>query len=341
MPISSSTVKRAAADVQFPRWSPAALLFAAIAAAGFPGSQATAEDSILTWIVKSISFDEDGDVIKASALQAPQAGVALMTGQRISTGTGQHMVLVNGRDLIEVEANTTISIGDNDAHTSEANVDVVTGAIHVEVGKRAPGQTFSIGAPYLLATVKGTKFDVSTSGDSSMVSVTEGLVAVSATATGKAIDVAPGKSAVVSRHALGVPTLAPTRASATTGVIGGPDNLDSASANTGGSGAGQSGDGSSKGGDTSGGDGSGGGLGGAVGGAAGAAGDAVGGGADAVGGAVGGAADAVGGAVGGKLGGAVSDVGGAVGGTVSGVGGAVGGVGGALGGALGGLGGKR
>jgi len=329
MPISPSSAYRAAAHGFLPRWFPSALLLVAIAAAGFPGSQATAEDSILTWIVKSIS-DDEGEVIKASTLQVPQAGAALVTGQRISTGTRQHMVLVNGRDLIEVGANTTILIGDGDSHTAEANVDVVTGAIHVEVGKRAPGQTFSIGAPYLLATVKGTKFDVSTSSEASTVSVTEGVVTVSAMATGKSIDVPRGSTATVGRRFAGAPTMAPTPASRTTDMIGDPDNLDSANANTGDSGAGQSGGGGSG---NSGGS-SGGGLGGAVGGAAGAAGDAVGGAADAVGGAVGGAADAVGGAVGGQLGGAVSDVGGAVGG-------AVGGVGGALGGALGGLGGKR
>jgi hypothetical protein len=338
-------------------------------------SSARADDGILTWIVKSISANEDGEVIPAAAMQVPHDGTALAVGQRISTGAGQHMVLVNGRDLVEVWPNTTITIGDNDPATPEANVDLVTGTIHVEVGKRTPGQTFSVGAPYLVATVKGTQFDVSSSSASSIVSVTEGIVAVSSLASRQSVDVTPGKTATVRRGATGAPSLRPTQASSIGGSkteSGRVDSGGNGGSGGGGSGGGGSGGGGS-GGDGSGGGGSGGagsggsnsggsssggstaggsssgstggGLGGAVGGAAGAVGGAVGGTADAVGGAVSGATGAVGGAVGGRLGGAVSDVGDAVGGAVSGVGGAVGGavggIGGKVGGALGGLGKER
>jgi hypothetical protein len=348
----------------------------AIAASGFPGTQVSAEDGILTWIVKSISADEDGDIIQASAMRVPPVGTALATGQLISTGAGQRMVLVNGRDIVEVKANSTVTIGDNDPATAKANVDLVTGVIHVEVGKRTPGQTFSIGAPYLVATVKGTKFDVTTSSEQSAVSVTEGIVAVLAATSGRSVDVTVGNTAVVGRRTTGAPTLAPTRASGTSRPIDFDKNLESAGigdggdnssggsgsggdgnggSGSGGSGSGGSGSGGSgSGGSGSGGSGtgSGGGLGGAVGaagdavgGATGAVGDAVGGAAGAVGDAVGGATGAIGDAIGGSVGGAVGGIGGAVGGAVGGiggaVGGAVGGVGGALGGALGGLGGKR
>jgi uncharacterized membrane protein YgcG len=332
MPISPNTAHRAAGHGFLPRWLSPALLVVAMTVAGAPNGGAHAEDGLLTWIVKSISSDEDGEVIPVSAMQVPQVGSVLATGQRISTGTGQHMVLENGRDLVEIGPNTTVSIGDNDAATADANVDVVTGAIHVEVGKRAPGQTFSIGAPYLVATVKGTKFDVSTSNEASAVSVTEGIVAVSAVASGESIDVAAGNTAIVSHRNPRTPTLAPTPAGGASGVTGFDDNLDSASASTGDSSGNRNSSGGSSGGASSGSGSSG--SGGTVGGAAGAVGDAVGGAAGAVGGAVGGATGAVGGAIGGPVGGAVSGVGGAVGG-------AVGGVGGALGGALGGLGGNH
>ena len=341
MPISPSTARRAASHGFLPRWLSPALLVVAVTVAGAPNVGAHAEDGILTWIVKSLSSDEDGEIIPISAMQVPQVGSALATGQRISTGTGQHMVLENGRDLVEIGPNTTISIGDNNAATAEANVDVVTGAIHVEVGKRAPGQTFSIGAPYLVATVKGTKFEVSTSNEASAVSVKEGVVAVSALASGESVDVTPGNTAIVGHRNPGTPTLAPTPAGGASSVTGFDDNLDSASANTGtgdSGGNGNSSGGSSGGASSgSGSSGSGGAVGdaaGAVGGAAGAVGGAVGGATGAVGDAVSGATGAVGGAIGGPVGGAVSGVGGAVGG-------AVGGVGGALGGALGGLGGNH
>jgi hypothetical protein len=315
------------------RWLCPVLMALAAIAAMLP-RDARAEDGVLTWIVKSISSDEDGDFIPASALHVPQVGEALAAGQQISTAAGQRMVLVNGRDLMEIRPNTTLTLGDNDPATPDPNADLLTGTIHVEVGKRTPGQTFSIGAPYLVATVKGTAFDVSASRDASAVSVTEGIVAVRSALSGASIDVAAGNTAIVARHTLGAPTLVPTPASGAPSSIGPDGDLENAGADGGSSGsnAGGSGSGSS----TSGGSG----LGGAVGGATGAVGDAVGGTAEGVGGAVSGATGALGDAVGGDVGGAVSGVGGAVGDTVGSVGknagDAVNGVGGAAGGLLGG-----
>ena len=345
MRTSPRPANRAAVYRFWRRWLGPAVLVAAVSAAG----GAHAEDSVLTWIVKSISYNEDGDIIQASTMQVPREGTALVTGQRISTGASQTMVLVNGRDLVEIGANSTVSIGDNDASTPKANVDLVNGTIHVEVGKRAPGNTFSIDAPYLVATVKGTQFNVISSIEQTSVSVTEGVVAVSADASGASVDVTIGNTAVVRRNA-DKPMLAPTRASSAPNTIEVNEDIESASTDDGSSGGGSNSDGSNSGGSNSGGSNSGssnsgsggsnsgsGGIGGAVGDATGAVGGAVGGAADAVGDAVGGVTGAVGDAVGGPVGDAVSGVGGAVGGAVSGVGGAVGGAVGGLGGAVGGL----
>jgi hypothetical protein len=338
------------------RWLGPAVLAAAVSAAG----GAHADDSVLTWIVKSISSDEDGELIQASAMRVPQVGTALVTGQQIATGAGQHMVLVNGRDLVEIRPNSTIMIGDDDPSTAGGNVDLVNGTIHVEVGKRAAGKTFSIDAPYLVATVKGTQFDVSSSSEQTSVSVTEGVVGVSSDTSGASVDVTVGNTAVVGRHNADKPRLSPTNAGSTPGTIeteksetasaddggraggsksGGSGGSDSGGSGSGGSGSGGSNSGSSdSGGSDSGSSSSGsGGLGGAVGDATGAVGGAVGDAAGAVGDAVGGATGALGGAVGGPVGGAVSGLGGALGGAVGGVGGAVGGAVGGLGGAVGGL----
>lgn len=313
---SSRPANRAAAYQFWRRWLGPAVLAAAVSAAG----GAHAQDGVLTWIVESISSDEDGDIIQASAMQVPQVGTALVTGQRISTGAGERIVLVNGRDLVEIRPNSTVSIGDDDAATPGANVDLVNGTIHVEVGKRAPGKIFAIDAPYLVATVKGTRFDVSASSEQASVSVTEGVVAVSADASGASVDVTVGNTAVVRRNA-DRPVVAPTPASSAPGMIDIDQAIENASVDDGGDG---SDSGSNSGGSNSGGSNSG--AGGAVGDAAGAVGGAVGDAADGVGGAVSGATGAVGGAVGGPVGDAVSGVGGAVGGAVSGAGGAVGGL---------------
>lgn len=329
---SPRNTDRAAIFRSWRRWLGPAVLAAAVSAAG----GAHAEDSVLTWIVKAISYDEDGEIIHASAMRVPQEGTPLVAGQQISTGAGQRMVLVNGRDLVEVKANSTVTIGDDDASTATANVGLVSGAIHVEVGKRAPGKSFSIDAPYLVATVKGTQFDVISSSVQSSVSVTEGVVAVSADTSGQTVTVTVGNTAIVRRGA-DKPTLSSTKASATPSGVSVDEALESASSDD----SSNSGGGSSPGGSSSG---SGGGVGGAVGdagravgGATGAVGDAVGGATGAVGEAVGDTTGALGGAIGGPVGGAVSGVGGAVGGAVSGVGGAVGGAVGGLGGAVGGL----
>jgi hypothetical protein len=374
MPTSQNSAIRATAHEVLPRWLGPVLLAVAVTAAGTPTTRAHAEDSLLTWIVKSIS-DDHGEVIQASTLQVPQEGTPLATGQQISTKAGQHMVLVNGRDLVEVSPNSTVTIGDDDAMTPEANVNIVSGTIHVEVGKRQPGQSFSVGAPYLVATVKGTQFDVNSSSAGSSVTVTEGVVAVTSIASQGVVDVTPGNTAIVNRRTTGAPSVVPTPASGSGGIFAPDGSMDSASANTGsgddgssgsgsggGSGGGNSsggtsgGSGGGSGGGTEGGSesggsgsgsgtgsGSGGGLGDAVGGATGAVGGAIGGATGAVGGAVGGAADAAGGAVSGAADAVGGAIGGSLGDTVSGageaVGGAVSGVGGAVGGAVGGLGG--
>ncbi|HKP26679.1 MAG TPA: FecR domain-containing protein, partial [Dongiaceae bacterium] len=232
------------------RWLGPAVLAAAVSAAG----GAHADDGVLTWIVKSISSDDDGDVIPVSAMQVPQVGTRLVTGQRISTGAGQHMVLVHGRDLVEIKANSTVTIGDDDLSTLDANVQLINGTIHVEVGKRAPGTTFSIDAPYLIATVKGTQFDVSSSSAQSAVTVTEGVVAVSADTSGASVDVTIGKTAIVRRGA-DRPTMAATKASGTPSTIEVDKNVESASTDDAG---GSKSDGSNSGGSNSGGSNSGG-----------------------------------------------------------------------------------
>jgi hypothetical protein len=333
------------------------LVFGAVAGT----SPASSEESLLTWIVQSVSTDEEGGMIQAG-LGTPHAGAELAEGQLVSTGPGETMVLSNGRDLVTLNPGTRVEIGDHDSATPEANLELKSGTVHVKAGKRQAGQTFSVEAPYLVATVKGTQFDVSTGGDVSAVSVTEGRVGVSATAGGGGVDVTPGKSARVAAGAVGAPDLMETPAGGIIDVLGettqtasnigggvspGSDPLGGDGADSDGSGDGSGGDTGGSGpsggdtdGDTSGS--STGSVGGAVSGTTGAVGGAVSGATDAVGGAISDTTGAVGDAVGGDLGDAVSDVGGAVGGAVSGVGGAVGGALGGLGGAAGGLlGGKK
>src|SRR5512145_1953932 len=72
------------------------------------------------------------------------------------------------------------------------------GTVHVKGGKRAPGRTFSVETRFLVATVKGTEFDVTADDDAAAVSVSEGTVAVQSAGGNRAVDVTPGRTAVAS-----------------------------------------------------------------------------------------------------------------------------------------------
>src|SRR5688572_12346868 len=136
------------------------LAITATAANWIPTAAGQADEGILTWIVQSISSAEENDIVQASAMQMPAPGQRLVTGQQISTGASETMVLMNGRDLVTIGPKSIITVGDNDAATPLGIIGLNSGMVHVEVGKRKAGQTFSVDAPYLVATVKGTKFDV-------------------------------------------------------------------------------------------------------------------------------------------------------------------------------------
>lgn len=197
-----------------PLW-PVLLIVGAFAA----GSPAQSEDGFLNWIVKSVTADEEGALIEAS-LGTPQAGDTLTQGQRISTGPDQQMVLTNGRDLVTLNPGTSVEIGDNDSTTDEANLELKSGTVHVKAGKRTPGHTFSVETAYLVATVKGTQFDVSTSSETSAVSVAEGVVGVQATTTHQEIDVTPGRTAIVDRLTTDAPRLIDSPVGGAATVVG-------------------------------------------------------------------------------------------------------------------------
>ncbi|HWA48708.1 MAG TPA: FecR family protein, partial [Dongiaceae bacterium] len=202
-----------------------------VAGAFAAGSPAQSEDGFLNWIVRSVTTDEEGALIEAS-LSTPQAGATLVQGQRISTGPGQQMVLTNGRDLVTLNPGTSVEIGDNDSTTPRANLELESGTVHVKAGKRTPGHTFSVETAYLVATVKGTQFDVSTSDDTSAVSVTEGIVGVQATATRQGVDVTPGKTAIVDRLTQDLPNLIDSPAGGAASVVD-DDSTETASAEDG------------------------------------------------------------------------------------------------------------
>jgi ferric-dicitrate binding protein FerR (iron transport regulator) len=76
-------------------------------------------------------------------------------------------------------------------------VHVITGTVRAKAAKRK-SSAFKVDTLTLVATVKGTVFEVSTFGGGSTLSVYEGRVAVKAKAGVGGIDVTPGMTATVS-----------------------------------------------------------------------------------------------------------------------------------------------
>ena len=87
------------------------------------------------------------------------------------------------------------------------SVRLITGTVRAKVAKRKKGQTFDVRTLMLVATVKGTEFEVSATAKASAVSVYEGRVAVKAAARVGGVDVTPGKTATVTGGRRASPTL--------------------------------------------------------------------------------------------------------------------------------------
>jgi hypothetical protein len=150
------------------------------------------------WLTGLVQTHPDAEPVALSALP-PDA---------IVTKSGEKRVLTLGRDILELYPSTAVAIEETGSNTS---VRLITGTVRVTAAKRKKGQTFGVRTLLLVATVKGTEFEVSATGDGSAVSVYEGRVAVKATGRVGGIDVTPGKTATLT-SAEDAPALGPTPA---------------------------------------------------------------------------------------------------------------------------------
>lgn len=140
----------------------------------------------------------------------PDAEAAALSGElppgAIVTKDGETRVLRMGRDILELYPSTAVTIEETGPNTS---VRLITGTVRAKVAKRKKGQAFDVRTLMLVATVKGTDFEVSATRHGSAVSVYEGRVAVKALGRVGGIDVTPGKTASVT-DAEEAPRLGPT-----------------------------------------------------------------------------------------------------------------------------------
>jgi FecR protein len=150
-----------------------------------------------TWasVVSTIATEADeGPVSDAASI--PNATV-LKHGAELAAGTAPRTILTSGHDIIELDPQTRIRMG-GEAEGPATIIELQYGTIHVKAAKRAGDKTLSVETPFLVATVKGTQFDVTTTDSGTAVSVTEGLVSVRSAHSQEAVDITSGYTAVVS-----------------------------------------------------------------------------------------------------------------------------------------------
>jgi ferric-dicitrate binding protein FerR (iron transport regulator) len=116
----------------------------------------------------------------------------------IVTGPQERRTITLGRDLLELYPGTAVTIESSPG--SNTTIRVYVGTIRSKVAKRKGSQFFQVKTHYIVATVKGTDFEVSTTQGVSALSVYEGRVALKVNGGVGGIDVTPGKTGTVSAH---------------------------------------------------------------------------------------------------------------------------------------------
>jgi ferric-dicitrate binding protein FerR (iron transport regulator) len=169
--------------------------------------KSTATGQVWTSVVTTFAV-EDAEEEQLREASAPDLTM-LKDGDRVTTGSYGRTVATSGNDILRLEPNTTITIGEPKPATI---IELLGGTLHVKAAKRQDGDTLSIETQYLVATVKGTEFVVTTTESGAAVSVTEGVVSVRSISSSEAFDVVPGQTAIVSSvHGL-LPTIVATPA---------------------------------------------------------------------------------------------------------------------------------
>lgn len=155
------------------------------------GATATARADIWDWIVKTVSVESE-EIVPASlsTMDAPPGAIV--------TGAGEQRVLRLGKDVIELYPSTVVTIELTDGKVR--TVELLQGTLKAKVAKRKKSEPFIVETNYVVALVKGTVLEVSTSATGSAVSVYEGVVAVKSRGRVGGTDVTAGKTATVQRR---------------------------------------------------------------------------------------------------------------------------------------------
>ena len=163
------------------------------------GRPAVAGDS-MDWVVRKLTGTVTYDMVGGQTVPV-ESGDFLAPGMSIRTGDNGRARLERGVEWLVIVPNSRVTILEQPEAGMESGVRVETGKIGVHIQKRS-GKHFSVGAPNLVAVVKGTTFSVRVAGTDNEVEVREGLVEVSSRASGEVADVGAGQRASVTNGSL-------------------------------------------------------------------------------------------------------------------------------------------
>jgi hypothetical protein len=179
------------------------LILAALAAVILFGPTRAASDA--DWQVLAVAGHAEwrGSEVRIGGWQNLEVHGRVPDGAEIRTGGDGNAVVAKGLDRIEIRPGTSLVVAARQSSKGALEIDQASGSATYTVEKR-PAGTFSVHTPYVVAVVKGTKFDVDVGTEATSVSVSEGRVGVSDRRGGDSVDVNPGQRATTSRGAVGV-----------------------------------------------------------------------------------------------------------------------------------------
>jgi len=175
------------------------------------------------WMVLAASGDAEWrESAGTGAWLGLQTNGRLPDGAELRTGSSGTAVVARGLDRIEIRPGTSLVVAARGSTNAALEIDQTSGSATYTVEKR-PAGTFSVHTPYVVAVVKGTKFDVDVTAQETGVSVAEGRVGVSDRRSGASVDVTPGQRARSSSAAAGIAVEATSSSSAVPGAAPNPN----------------------------------------------------------------------------------------------------------------------
>jgi hypothetical protein len=185
------------------------LLLASPAALGSPGE----DEIVLTAFKGAVEITSRDSAIE------PQSGAVLALAATLRTGADGSAELRQGDTSIGVGPDTRLEFPAQEAAGPIDRVSQPTGNAFYSVGPRG-SRKMRVETPYLVAVIKGTQFNVAVTGDSSTISLHEGVLEIQATADGIApVTLRAGEVAVRRKDETGIRVLKVGAAAAAQAVI--------------------------------------------------------------------------------------------------------------------------